>query len=785
MNRSLRILIRTSDRIVDRHRFGTGSGSTLHVAVETRWRSTPSHARFVHCRMARGTSMHAFFTWKPGTKKVRGRTALPPTQVRERWNVARALDTHDHEDVMLVTSAPPFEQPMQAKEKKKGIDECDAEEWLRKREVEANQLYQLRQLGRKTLLRGDVRQFLWIMCTMYHKGWVKTISACGEKPETIVKTVARKGTVEDALRAMECLPPSHKCFHLLIETFGKKKKWNAVLKIFRKLEQHETLKPNKHTYRYMISAAANCGRSRYAKGIFRSMANAGVKPDVYTYNALLHALGDDIEEISVLSQTMKRHCDPDRVTFNTILNVYARIGGADSALECMHRMKLAGLEADIDSYNAVYQAFFHDKKVKEAFDLKAEMVTQGINPDLRTWSIFLRGCGRAGQIEEAFTVWHELQDTGQIPNEHCYNSLMSSCLDGDGCPQPERALQVFRQMALEWEAPPVISFNIAIKAASYLHDIQKVESLLAQMHACERAPSLQTWSTVIDAYAEVRDADGAQGAFQRMCDEGIQPDAITYTSLIKAYVSVGRVGEADEIYKRMCVGAQEQLPRKKTYNTLIRGFRESGDVDRAMQLYQKMREQGFSPNNAEFRALLESSADMACMTLASESMESSRATFDQIEWSYLLPPAVRDRAQMREDQVAACVDLHGLSTIEARAAVLCILRALMQLGRNGRTVQSDLVFITGAGNRSAQSCSSMDATESACDPPLRSAVTKLLRDELHLNVDVPEEKMAVAPDVNSDLHRPRNPSNRGRLVIPKAVLEDWLRTKRERVTETG
>uniref|UniRef100_A0A6U9RH36 PROP1-like PPR domain-containing protein n=1 Tax=Picocystis salinarum TaxID=88271 RepID=A0A6U9RH36_9CHLO len=735
--------------------------------------------------MARGTSTHSFFKWKVGTRKAPGRTFLSSTHLRERWIVARALDTHDHEDATLVTSTPPFRRPTQAKEKKKGIDECEAEEWLRKREVEVSQLYQLRQLGRKTLLRGDIGQFLWIMCTMYHKGWVTTISACGEKPETIVKTVARKGSVEDALRAMECLPPSHKCFHLLIETFGKKKKWSAVLKIFRKLEQHETLKPNKHTYRYMISAAANCERSRYAKGIFRSMAIVGVKPDVYTYNALLHALGDDIEEISALSQTMKQHCDPDRVTFNTILNVYARIGGAESALECMHCMKLAGLEPDIDSYNAVYQAFFQDKKVKEAFELKAEMVTRGINPDLRTWSVFLRGCGRAGQIEEAFTVWHDLQDTGQKPNEHCYNSLMSSCLDGDGCPQPERALQVFRQMTVEWEAPPVVSFNIAIKAASYLHDIQEVESLLAQMHSCQRDPSLQTWSTVVDAYAEVRDADGAQGAFQQMCDRGIQPDAVTYTSLIKAYVSVGRVGEADEIYKKMCVGAQEQLPRKKTYNTLIRGFRESGDVDRAMQLYQKMRERGFSPNNAEFRALLESSADMACTTLASDSMESSRATFDQIEWSYLLPPAVRDRARMRGDKIAACVDLHGLSTIEARAAVLCILRALMQLSRNGRTVQSDLVFITGAGNRSAQSCPSMDATESTSDPPLRSAVTKLLRDELHLSMDVPEEVVAEAPGVNARLHRPRSPANRGRLVIRKGVLEDWLRTKRERVLGAG
>lgn len=734
--------------------------------------------------MARGTHILFRSGVKPRPSEVQGRRFSFSRWVHGHTRTTRAMGRHNQDETTPVAPTPPLRHHTQRMETKKGIDETPAAEWLRKEEIEVSQLYQMRQLGQKTLLRGDVGQFLWIMCTMHQKGWVKTISACGERPETIVKIVANKGTVEDAVRAIECLPQSHKCFHLLIESYGKKKMWNAVLKIFKRLEQHETMKPNKHTYRYMISAAANCGRSRYARRIFRSMVNAGVKPDVYTYNALLHAVGEDVEEIGALFQTMKLHCDPDQVTFNTILNVYARVGDADSALGYMRCMERNGFEPGIDSYNAVFQAFFKDKRVDEAFELREEMVARGLPPDLRTWSVFIRGCGRSGQVEEAFALWHELLETGQKPNEHCYNSLMSSCLDGDGCPQPDRALQIFRQMAVEWHAPPVVSFNIAIKAASHLHDIQEVENLLQNMYRCGRTPNVQTWSTVIDAYAEIRDADAARLAFQQMLDKGIRPDAITYTSLIKAYLSVGRVAEADNIYKKMCVGTQEQLPRKTTYNTLIRGFRESGDVDRAMKLYQKMREQGFSPNNAEFRALLESSVDVVCATSTADSIPSSKAAFDQIEWSYLLPPAVRDRAEWRGDKIAACVDLHGLSTVEARAAVLCILRALMQLSKSGRTVQSDLVFITGAGKRSTQSCASLDETDPPYDPPLRSAVTKLLRDELRLSTDVPDEERLVASVRGTNLHRPQGPGNRGRLVIRKEALEDWLRSKRERVPST-
>ena len=63
-------------------------------------------------------------------------------------------------------------------------------------------------------------------------------------------------------------------------------------------------------------------------------------------------------------------------------------------------------------------------------------------------------------------------------------------------------------------------------------------------------------------------------------------------------------------------------------------------------------------------------------------------------------------AGLRAGQVAEClglswqegqsvVDLHGLSTAEARAAVLCVLASLQRSVAAGRALDSDLVLITG------------------------------------------------------------------------------------------
>lgn len=47
------------------------------------------------------------------------------------------------------------------------------------------------------------------------------------------------------------------------------------------------------------------------------------------------------------------------------------------------------------------------------------------------------------------------------------------------------------------------------------------------------------------------------------------------------------------------------------------------------------------------------------------------------------------------DEGQSWVDLHGLSSAEARAAVLCVLSSVQQRAAAGAPLTSDLVFITG------------------------------------------------------------------------------------------
>lgn len=97
------------------------------------------------------------------------------------------------------------------------------------------------------------------------------------------------------------------------------------------------------------------------------------------------------------------------------------------------------------------------------------------------------------------------------------------------------------------------------------------------------------------------------------------------------------------------------------------------------------------------------------------------------------------------------VELHGMSGVEARAAVLCVLALLQQEHRDTGTVAHDCALITGRGKGSAGG-----------EPVVRQEVLALLE---RLRLRLPPEALAANP---------------GRIVLPRQLLSDAVRARVER-----
>ena len=183
-------------------------------------------------------------------------------------------------------------------------------------------------------------------------------------------------------------------------------------------------------------------------------------------------------------------------------------------------------------------------------------------------------------------------------------------------------------------------------------------------------------------------------------------------------------------------------PNQATYRTVIAALREAGALAEALSVYQSMR-RSHPADNSEFEGLTAVAAERA---LTCEDAALRRAVADVC--------AITDPRE---------VDLHGMSVLEARAAVLCVLALLQQGFRDSGDVPHDVTLITGRGRGSAGG-----------DAVLRRHVFALLR-ELHL--DLPEPSQPEGAGRSSSSSSSSGGSNPGRIVIPRQLIHRALTRK--------
>ena len=113
-----------------------------------------------------------------------------------------------------------------------------------------------------------------------------------------------------------------------------------------------------------------------------------------------------------------------------------------------------------------------------------------------------------------------------------------------------------------------------------------------------------------------------------------------------------------------------------------------------------MRKNGHAPDNRDFQELTAAAAEVALT-------REDGALQDQV-------------ASMCNITSLRCVDLHGMSVSEARAAVLCVVALLQRAYRRHGSVRHGVAIITGRGEHSEEQGQAL----------LRPAVIRLLEEEL-------------------------------------------------------
>lgn len=339
--------------------------------------------------------------------------------------------------------------------------------------------------------------------------------------------------------------------------------------------------PDTRAYNIALASAANRGTKEgldAAVSIFESMPDPSLsnpplgKPakNLVTFNTMINAyakFGHYEEAFAVFKSLKKSNLQPDRVTYTALIKTSIKSGSIEKALDILDDMKWVGIKPDIVSYNNIIEALCNANRLYEAKDLINEMETRHVSPDSMTYGLLMKGLLKANKPGPCLTFFE------------------SACSD-------ERTAALTENVQL---------YTTAISAAAALGDHERALDLVARMNQAGVRPNKKTLTALMGACISGKKYEAAAEIFSKI----MSPDSHAISVGLKALCMSGKFGAALDLITDQRSG-QKILSGKQVmsgFNILLESSLESGEYDIAREALRSLLRAGYIPSKDTFRAM--------------------------------------------------------------------------------------------------------------------------------------------------------------------------------------
>jgi len=284
---------------------------------------------------------------------------------------------------------------------------------------------------------------------------------------------------------------------------------------------------------------------------WRKMRGCGILPTSITLGCALETLAsnqhpDLAHELikEVLADAETRHL-VNAVNYCSVLKGFSHQKRFDRVWAVYEEMLAEGLESQFTSvtYNTLIDACSRSGEVRRTPGILEDMSRQGIEPNLVTYSVVLKGLCHDNQLDKAFELMETMKRSKHAkPDELAYNTLL------DGCARQclyQRGMQVFAMMEEAGTPPSNFTLSILVKLANRGRKLEKAFEL------CREVPQKNNFRLNVHVYNNLiqgcilhKDLGRAVEVLASMLKEGVRPDTRTYTLLLQGHVNVGEAAAA-------------------------------------------------------------------------------------------------------------------------------------------------------------------------------------------------------------------------------------------------
>lgn len=275
------------------------------------------------------------------------------------------------------------------------------------------------------------------------------------------------------------------------------------------------VKPNTITFTSCIVAYSHCRNLPEAPeraekllqqlyDLYKETQDEDFRPDVSIVNAVVHvwtrsSRDDAVEKAQAILEEAKEHCEPNIISYNTLLNVMARKGDSarvDQMIQMLETESQGGkthLRPNRITYNSLLTAIVKDPSNRSAEQAESilrrmhELHAQGradMRPDTISYSTVIDAWSRASKgsdamkrclaLIEEMKGLHEKGVPNVKPDAICYSNLIKTCHNTTDKSQEdhcEQAIQVILDAVhtLQKDGPPNhVAYMFALNALAAL-----------------------------------------------------------------------------------------------------------------------------------------------------------------------------------------------------------------------------------------------------------------------------------------------------------------------------
>eukprot|EP01018_Ginkgo_biloba_P011552 Gb_34236 [translate_table: standard] len=371
----------------------------------------------------------------------------------------------------------------------------------------------------------------------------------------------------------------------------------------------------------LVNMYAKCGSLSDSRQVFDNMTkrNVGSWTTIITCYAQ-HGRGK--EALNLFWQMKQAGMKPNRFTFPAVLRACASLAALEQGKQVHSHVIITGFELDIVSNNVLIDMYSKCKCIDDAQRLFVRMSKR----DVVSWNAMLAGYSQNGHGEAALKVFWQMQSADMELNQFAFSSVMRACASLAAL---ERGKQIHSHIIkTEFES------NVFV-GSSLVDMYAKCARIEDARHVFDKMPNpnVVSWTTIIAGYVQSEQGEEALKLFCQLPLHGIKPDQFVFSSVLSACASLSALEHGRQIHaqtiksgfepqifagnalidmysKSGCIRDARQIhdimPTRDviSWTAMIAGCAQHGCGNEALQYFEQMQHAGLKPNHITFVCVL-------------------------------------------------------------------------------------------------------------------------------------------------------------------------------------